>query len=128
MSRKSKGINAERELIHLFWKHQWAAIRIAGSGSSYYPSCDIVASNILRKIAVECKTSKDSNKYLEEEEVNQLLTFAKAFGAEPWLAIKFDRDNWYFVSPNDLEKSGKNFVINQENAKKNGILFEELIK
>ena len=63
MSRKSKGINAERELIHLFWKtNSWTAVRIAGSGSSKYPCPDILAANISRKIAIEAKSTKDKNK------------------------------------------------------------------
>ena len=53
MSRKSKGINAERSLIHKFWAHNWAAIRVAGSGSSKYPSPDVLAGNNLRKLAIE---------------------------------------------------------------------------
>ena len=55
MVGKKKGINAERELIHMFWAEKWAAIRVAGSGSSKYPSPDILAGNNLRKLAIECK-------------------------------------------------------------------------
>ena len=33
MSTKSKGTNAERELIHNLWANGYAAIRSAGSGS-----------------------------------------------------------------------------------------------
>ena len=65
MSRKSVGINAERELIHLFWSSGWSAVRIAGSGSSHYPSPDLIASNIARKLAIEAKVTKDKiNAYL----------------------------------------------------------------
>ena len=32
MSRKGKGINAERDLIHKFWGNSWAAVRVAGLG------------------------------------------------------------------------------------------------
>ena len=45
MSLKSKGINAERELIHKFWGVGWGAVRVAGSGSMRYPSSDILAAN-----------------------------------------------------------------------------------
>ena len=59
MSRKSKGINAERDLIHKFWNVEgWSAVRVAGSGSMKYPSADVLATNKLRRLAIECKTSK----------------------------------------------------------------------
>ena len=33
VSKKSKGISAERELIHKFWGTGWAAVRVAGRGA-----------------------------------------------------------------------------------------------
>ena len=67
MSLKSKGINGERELIHKFWNtNSWAAVRVAGSGSMKYPSADILASNKLRKLAIECKVIKEHKKYFEK--------------------------------------------------------------
>jgi Holliday junction resolvase len=64
MKLKAKGSNAERELVHMFWDKGWAAIRVAGSGSSQYPSPDVLAGNNLRKLAVECKASGELNKYI----------------------------------------------------------------
>ena len=52
---KAKGINAERELVHLFHKFGWSAVRIAGSGSSKYPCPDVLAGNGFRRIAIEAK-------------------------------------------------------------------------
>ena len=127
MSRKSKGINAERELISLFWNKGWASIRVAGSGSMKYPSADILASNRLRKLAIECKSSKNKSKYLTKKEVEDLKTFAELFGAEPWIAVRFDRTDWLFVSINDLKDTGQNLLISLEMAKKKGLLFEEII-
>ena len=98
MSRKSVGINAERELIHLFWSSGWSAVRVAGSGSSHYPSPDILASNISRKIAVEAKVTKDKSKYFSKEEIEQLRLFSEKFGAEPWIGVKFKNINLFFVS------------------------------
>ena len=70
MSKKGKGINAERELIHAFWKEKnWTAIRVAGSGCSKYPAPDIVAGNLLRKLAIECKSSKTNIIYIPKEEI-----------------------------------------------------------
>ena len=128
MSRKSKGINAERELIHKFWAiSDWSAARIAGSGSMKYPSADILASNKLRKLAIECKTSIDESKYLPKEDVEQLKKFADIFGAEPWIAIKFKGYDWYFVSLEDIKEKGKSFVVDINTARTNGLLFEEIV-
>ncbi|MBW2979935.1 Holliday junction resolvase [Candidatus Woesearchaeota archaeon] len=129
MSRKSKGINAERDLIHKFWSTEsWSAVRIAGSGSMKYPSADILATNKLRKLAIECKTSKETSKYLTKGEVEQLKVFAKIFGAEPWVGVKFDREEWFFLNIEDLKCTGNNFLISIDIARNKGFLFEELIK
>jgi Holliday junction resolvase len=128
MSCKSKGINAEREIIHMFWgTEDWCSHRIAGSGSSKYPSPDIIAGNNQRMIALECKTLKKGKKYLNQEEIKQLKDFSKKFGAEPWLAMKFDRQPWSFLRPEDLEETKSCFAISQNLIKKKGISFQELI-
>ena len=129
MGRKTKGINAERELIHKFWStNKWAALRVAGSGSMRYPSADVLATNKLRKLAIECKTAKKSWKYIEKDAIEQLKEFAELFNAEPYVAVKFNREDWLFLTLEDLEETNKNFMINIEKAKIKGILFEELIK
>ncbi len=128
MSRKSKGINAERDLIHKFWASSWAAIRVAGSGSMKYPSCDVLATNKLRKLAIECKTSGDKNKYLTKDEVKQLKEFSSLFQAEPWIGVKFDRKEWMFLSLDDLKDTGNNLLVSIDIAEAKGLLFEELIK
>lgn len=128
MKVKAKGINAERELIHMFWNAGWAAVRVAGSGSSKYPSPDVVAGNNIRKLAIECKAIKGLNKYFPHKEIEELLIFAEKFGAEPWIGIRFDNINWYFTSAHDLEKTNNSFKLSLINAKKYGLLFEELIK
>ncbi|MBW2984929.1 Holliday junction resolvase [Candidatus Woesearchaeota archaeon] len=129
MSRKSKGINAERDLIHKFWSIDgWSAVRIAGSGSMKYPSADILATNKLRKLAIECKTSKEANKYLTKDEIEQLKEFAKIFGAEPWVGVKFNREEWFFLNVEDLKHTGNNFLVSIDIARNKGLLFEELIK
>ncbi|MBI2651107.1 Holliday junction resolvase [Candidatus Woesearchaeota archaeon] len=127
MSRKSKGINAERELVHMFWSKNYACMRIAGSGSNKYPSPDLLVGNNLRRMAIECKLTKKSSKYFEKEEVSELKKFAEIFGAEPWFAIKFKGCDWYFISLDDLTQTESGFMISIENAKNRGLLFEELI-
>ncbi len=128
MNRKAKGLNAERELVSLFWSASWAAIRVAGSGSSRYPSPDVLAGTPTRKLAIECKTTKDPKKYLSEKDIEQLLTFSKVFNAEPWIGVRFDKKEWFFLSIDDLTKTNKGYVINEDLTRMKGLLFEELIK
>jgi len=128
MSRKSKGINAERDLIHKFWASGWSAVRVAGSGSSRYPSPDILAGNNLRKFAIECKTSKDDSRYLTKDEVKELQIFSKMFGAESWIAVKFDRMEWHFLSLEDLKETENSFVVSKTIIQNKGLLLEEVIK
>ncbi|MCH8004165.1 MAG: Holliday junction resolvase [Nanoarchaeota archaeon] len=128
MSLKSKGINAERELVHMFWSKGFACIRIAGSGSNKYPSPDLLVGNKLRRLAIECKVTKDDKKYFEKKNIDALKKFSDIFGAEPWIAIKFKDHDWYFVSLEDMEETDKNYIINVDIAKKSGLLFEEIIR
>lgn len=136
MNLKSKGSNAERELIHLFWNTgKWAAFRAAGSGSMQFPCPDIIAGNNIRRFAIECKATKARKQYLDREQVENLRKFCELFGAEPWIAVRFDKkksnpdQGWYFLSLDDLkETEGSNFVITAESAMARGLLFEELIR
>ena len=126
MSRKSKGTNAERELIHLFWNKGFASIRAAGSGSSRYPSPDILAGNGARRVAIECKTSREQVKYITLKEVTELKQFSETFGAEPWIGMRFKDTEWHFISVEDLKRSGNSFSVSIELIKKKGLTFEEL--
>ena len=127
MSLKSKGINGERELVHMFWAKNWACLRIAGSGSNKYPSPDLLVSNRLRRLAIECKITKDNKKYFNKESIDSLLKFADIFGAEAWIAVKFKGNEWYFASLEDLAATNKGFVLNINTAKQKGFLFDELV-
>lgn len=128
MSRKSKGINAEREIIHSFWKIPgWTACRVAGSGSMRYPAPDIIAGNATRKLAIECKSTKSKYQYFEKDEIKNLLQYAEMFAAEPWIAIRFGRDKFYFLKPKDLKNTGKRLSTDLDTAKAKGYLFEHIV-
>ena len=128
MSRKSKGIDAERDLVHRFNAAGWVSARIAGSGSMKYPSPDVIAGNNLKKLVIECKTTKENSKYLTKKEVEDLVLFADTFGAEPWIAIRFGKEDWLFLNIEDMKKTEKSYSISLEEARLKGILFEELVK
>ena len=127
MSRKSKGINAERDLVHLFWQAGWSAIRVAGSGSSPYPCPDVVAGNAQRCLAIECKSTESVYQYLTKEEVYQLKEFVTLFGAEPWIGVKFSRMPWCFMHIQEIPETSQHFVISKEDAKQRGLSFEQLL-
>jgi Holliday junction resolvase len=128
MSRKGKGISAERELIHLFWgTGLWAAVRVAGSGAIKYPVPDVLAANNLRKLAIECKSTKSGQQHLDKEQVDGLQSFAQRFGTEPWIGVRYDHYGWRFFSLEDLKQTVKGFSANMTLAEQKGLTFEELI-
>lgn len=126
MSVKKKGTNLERELIHLLWAHNIPAIRVAGSGSSHYPSPDIIAGVPGRTIAIECKSVKSTAKYIPKQEIVDLKSFATQFGSEAWVGVRFARKEWHFLSLEDLHETKTSFVITHETARLKGLLLEEL--
>ena len=80
MANKTKGSNAERELLHKFWSTgKWSAIRSAGSGSMKYPGPDLLVGNLVRRMSIECKSSKTNKIYLNEHDVSQLKEFSKVY-------------------------------------------------
>src|SRR3989338_3477453 len=128
MSSKSKGTEAERELLHLFWARGFGVLPSAGSGSMKYPGPDLIVSNKSRVLAIECKSTKDKKKYLGEHDIGQLREFCAIFGAEPWFAVRFAKMDWLFLSIEDIEKTEKGYVIDSKVAERRGLLIDELIK
>lgn len=127
MGSKRKGTGAERELIHQFWKIGWAAHRIAGSGSSRYPSPDIIAGNGGRILAIECKASKAEYQYFSREEIESLDDFSRKFGAEPFVAVKFNNMGWFFFKTLLLKETQKSYVLSRKMCREHGKSLEEII-
>ncbi|MBT3985365.1 Holliday junction resolvase [archaeon] len=125
---KAKGSRAERELFHKFWEQGFAVCRSAGSGSTTKPAPDLLAGDGEKIFAIECKSIKGTKKYFDVNEIVQLNLFANTFGAEAWLAIRFDKVGWFFIQSNNLEKSkGESLLLSLEYMRKKGFNFEELI-
>ena len=127
MNTKAKGTKGERELVKVFNENDWVCIRAAGSGSSRYPSPDVLAGNAMRRVAIECKVTAETKKYLLDEEIEQLRTFANKFGAEAWIGVRFPSEPWYFFMLEDIEQTGKSWAISLELAKRKGLKIEELL-
>ena len=128
MSRKSKGINAERDLIHKFWAVNIPSIRVAGSGSIKYPVPDVLVGTPKNKLAIECKSTKSLYQYFTFEEVKQLIEFSHLFGATPYLGVKFNNKQWIFLKPENTPKSNLHFIIKSDKTYKKALIFDDLVK
>ena len=128
MGSKGKGTRLERELFHMFWENSWGSIRVAGSGSTSLPAPDLLVGNSKRFLAIECKAGKEK-RYIRRGQVEELVEFSTKFGAEPWIAVRFNNMGWYFLGVDKLQDTkGGNFVVDKEFCKLNGITFEDFIK
>jgi len=125
---KTKGANAERELLHMLSANGFAVVRVAGSGMISETSADLIAGNSFKKFVIECKTCKSHKRYLEKQQISDLKEFAKKFGFPPLIAVKFNRQGWWFIEPGDLEDTGKNLAISLEDIKIKGQSFDDMIK
>ncbi len=126
MSNKAKGSRVERELVELFTKNGWRAVRVAGSGVKDESPCDLLAAKPGRKgHVVEVKSSKKTSIYISKAQVNDFVTFAYSIGLSPVIAVKFNYEGWLFISPEQLKDTGKNWVISVERARDEGKRFSQ---
>ena len=103
--------------------------RIAGSGSTPLPSVDLVVGNGKKHFAIECKVIKSKVKYFHPDEIIQLEEFSTKFGAEPWIAIKFDYKGWFLLQPKTIERTKNGYYsISLELAKEKGLNLETFFK
>lgn len=119
MSRKQKGSDAERELVEMLEAQNFASVRVAGSGCSKFPCPDVLASNGNQVYAIECKSTKKQAQYFRKEQIQDLLTFSKMFGAKPICAVKFST-SWSFIEPHKLKESTKFHVTDRDHIKTEG--------
>ena len=125
---KHKGANAERELLHMLSERNFAVVRVAGSGMISETSADLIAGNSEKRFVIECKTCKEKKRYLDKQQIADLREFAKKFGFPALIAVKFNRQGWWFIEPEKLEDVGKNLAISLEEIKAKGISFDDLMK
>ena len=105
MSSKGKGTAAERELQHALSRLGFAAMRIAGSGSSPLPACDVIAADGNRRFCFEVKSVDAHSLRLSNEQLDELLFVSKRFSAVAVLAVHWERRGWTFSStPQDLAR------------------------
>lgn len=125
MGNKEKGANAERELYQIFIDNNFRAVRVAGSGMMENTSCDLIAGRPGKKFCIECKASKSPNKYITKKQIEEFMIFSEIFGLEPVIAVKFNRQGWFFISPHELENSGKNWCVSLKLCQEKGKRFSQ---
>jgi Holliday junction resolvase len=123
MGNKEKGANVERELYRIFTESGYRAVRVAGSGMAEETACDLIAGKKGKKYCVEVKASKKPCKYISKEQINDFMVFSEIFKLKPVIAVKFNREGWFFLNPRHLEDAGKNWKITLERARKKGKRF-----
>ena len=118
-----RGISGERELVNKLWQNGFAVLRAPASGSATkMMRPDIIAGNaqISLQIAIEVKTTWNKVLYITRESIDQLVAFAKRFGCQPILAVKFKgfrKVSWIFIPPEELKITGAgNYKITREDA------------
>jgi Holliday junction resolvase len=78
-------------------------------------------------MAIECKATKSNSVYIPKDEVQALVKFSQMFGAEPWVAVRFARKEWLFITTEDLHETDTSFAVTEALAKMKGLLFEEVV-
>lgn len=123
MGNKEKGANVERELYQMFINNSYRAVRVAGSGMMENTACDLIAGKKGRKYCIEVKSCKTRKRYLEKKQIEQFIIFSQIFGLKPILAVRFNREGWFFLHPKYVEKTKKGLAISLELARKKGKRF-----
>ncbi|SEH36576.1 holliday junction resolvase [Halopenitus malekzadehii] len=129
MSANRKGDRRERELVNALDEAGFAVMRAPASGSATERELpDVLAGNGERFYAIEAKSSAGDPIYLDGEEVEALLFFSRNFGAKARIAVRFDREDWYFFHPGDLYTTdGGNYRVKKETALADGTDFAEFV-
>ncbi len=129
MSANRKGDRRERELVNRLDESGFAVMRAPASGSATERELpDVLAGDGDRFYAIEAKSSSGRPIYLSGEEVEALIYFAQNFGAKSRIAVRFDREDWYFFHPGDLHVTdGGNYRVKKETALADGVDFDEFV-
>ncbi|AZH27019.1 Holliday junction resolvase Hjc [Haloplanus aerogenes] len=129
MSANRKGDRRERELVNELDAAGFAVMRAPASGSATERDLpDVLAGDGEKFYAIEAKSSAGDPIYLSGEEVESLIYFARNFGAKARIAVRFDREDWYFFHPGDLHVTdGGNYRVKKETALADGEDLDELV-
>ena len=128
-SNKQKGSKAERELLQLLTENGWRSVRVAGSGVNDNSPCDLLAAKLGRKgFTIEAKSSKKSSIYITKQQIEDFILFSNMIGLNPVIALRFNYEGWLFITPDQLEDTGKFWVISLKKAKEQGKRFSQFFE
>ncbi|PHQ46863.1 nucleoid-structuring protein H-NS [Halorubrum sp. C3] len=107
----------------------FAVMRAPASGSATERELpDVLAGDGETFYAIEAKSSAGDPIYLTGEEVEALLFFARNFGAKARIAVRFDREDWFFFHPGDLYTTDAgSYRVKKETALADGTDFPEFV-
>jgi Holliday junction resolvase len=129
MSNKAKGSKAERELLQILTENGWRAVRVAGSGVNDDSPCDLIAAKVgKRGFVIEAKSSKKNRIYITKAQIEDFVLFSSIIGLKPAIALRFNYEGWLFISPEQLEDTGKYFAVSLEKAKSEGKKFGQFFE
>ncbi|HLF53660.1 MAG TPA: Holliday junction resolvase Hjc [Candidatus Nanoarchaeia archaeon] len=129
MNNKAKGSKAERELLEILTKNGWRAARVAGSGVNDNSPCDLVAGKLGKKgFVIEAKSSKKTSIYITKEQISDFVLFSQMIGLSPVIALRFNYEGWFFISPSQLKDTGKAFAVSLATAKAEGKRFGQFFE
>jgi len=124
-SRKRLGSDAERELCHIFIGNNFRVIRSAGSGTLTNAECDLVVANKKKAYCIESKSTRKGGIYIPKDRMGKFLKFAEDTNFTPLIALRFIRENWIFVKPEQFNSEGNTYGVTLKKAKEEGLNFEE---
>ncbi|SNR46770.1 Holliday junction resolvase Hjc [Halorubrum vacuolatum] len=129
MAANRKGDRRERELVNALDEAGFAVMRAPASGAATTRELpDVLAGNGELFYAIEAKSSAGNPIYLDGEEVEALLFFARNFGAKARIGVRFDREDWYFFHPGELYTTDAgSYRVKKETAIAEGEDFAEFV-
>ena len=123
-----KGTAEERDLVHKLWDKNFAAMRApASGGATKRPLPDVLAGNGKIYLAIEVKTTTKDKIYIDYLQIDELLEFSSIFGATAYIGIKFKYTKWYFLAPENCEKTKNgNYKIDKDYVLENALDLDEI--
>jgi len=128
MNNKTKGSNAERELLFMLYEQGYAISRVAGSGSSTLPTPDIIAIKKNKGFAIECKTKSGEYLNIRPSQIDELEIWERLSGLKSIVAWRLGKNKWYFIHYTKMKKTKKAYSIKRKEIQENGLDFKELLK
>ena len=129
-----KGSDRERELMKLLETEDYAVVRSAGSGTGglkyngeQREQPDVIAGNGNRLLAMESKSCGGKVLYIKKDNWEDLTIFAEQFGAEPYIAVRFDAKDFFFFKREDFHETSKSLRIKKEKLEEKGMKLDEII-